>query len=104
MLLIDASRQSRVMHTQTSPNLWLAPSQMEWRFQATRRRLRRRALFFQLGALGPPGLNINDTFNTQDHAATGKAKDVGFRGEKRDDWGWTEQMLTISGVNGRPAR
>ena len=49
-----APRKSRAMHPQTiehlRPTLWQAPSQTVRRSQAARRRLRRRALIFRLGA------------------------------------------------------
>ena len=59
-----APRQSRATHPQTIEHLrstlWLAPSQTVRCSQAARRRLRRRALIFRLGAraalVGPPGL------------------------------------------------
>ena len=59
-----APRQTRTMHPQTIEHLrttlWPAPSQTVRRSQAARRRLRRRALIFRLGAraalVGPPGL------------------------------------------------
>ena len=59
-----APRQSRAMRPQTIEHLrttlWPAPSQTVRRSQAARRRLRRRALIFRLGAraalVGPPGL------------------------------------------------
>ena len=64
-----APRQSRAMHPQTiehlRPTLWQAPSQTVRRSQAARRRLRRRALMFRLGAravlVGPRGLAMYGT-------------------------------------------
>ena len=74
-----APRRPKAMHPQMivhrRPTLWLAPSQMERRSQAARRRLRRRAVIFGLGVRaaleGPPGLAIYETLvNAEEQETT----------------------------------
>ena len=74
-----ALRRPRAMHPQMivrrRPTLWPAPSQMERRSQAARRRLRRRAVTFRLGVRaaleGPPGLAKYETLvNAEEQETT----------------------------------
>ena len=74
-----ALRRPKAMHPQMIVHrrrtLWPAPSQMERRPQAARRRLRRRAVIFRLGVRtsleGPPGLARYETLvNAEEQETT----------------------------------